>query len=499
LVMGSFVSSEEEVEEVEEVQQSRQQYKALKPGLDSTIQTNPATKLSDKSAKSRPSSETRGSAENTSPVHRRSYSREASTNRDVLVRQQGDGMEEEVLILNKPQEEVSDKPPSEVHKILAETAPGVRLPETGITLARLPPINDKVELLPTVPKSPLVMEKPKVYPKGTYPPSVMKAREAKFVPYEPYKGAVTQFTNGKHVRKTPEKKTSLQTEHLDAGAVPESPEETGLSRELVHNYRIMLDAKENEMSRLQTALQNSEKQLKIQTQVNSEIKNLLVASVGEDIEARVDFLTQDKARLSADLITYNNKISRDWEEKDQLTVESDIWRSKFLACSLILEEVSRTKIEAETRANQLEHAARLVLNERSEVLRTLASAQGVLDNLAVSFNPLHSPTQDQPRDLVDLSSHVKQSARALKDRLVGDKATEEKKIETPPVDTAAEAELRMILGSAHSTDSAIPEQASSSLSKGARSLLLKMGDKAQAPGKSGFGNCSHCNGTVHIV
>lgn len=52
-------------------------------------------------------------------------------------------MEEEVLILNQPQEEVSDKPPSEVHKILAETAPGVRLPETGITLARLPPINDK--------------------------------------------------------------------------------------------------------------------------------------------------------------------------------------------------------------------------------------------------------------------------------------------------------------------------------------------------------------------
>ena len=44
--------------------------------------------------------------------------------------------------------------------------------------------------------------------------------------------------------------------------------------------------------------------------VNDEIKKLLVASVGEDIEARVDFLTQDKARLAADLITYNTKISR---------------------------------------------------------------------------------------------------------------------------------------------------------------------------------------------
>ena len=46
--------------------------------------------------------------------------------------------------------------------------------------------------------------------------------------------------------------------------------------------------------------------------MNSEVKRLLVASVGEDIEARVDFLTQDKARLAADVITYNNKISR-WD------------------------------------------------------------------------------------------------------------------------------------------------------------------------------------------
>ena len=45
-------------------------------------------------------------------------------------------------------------------------------------------------------------------------------------------------------------------------------------------------------------------------QVNAEVKRLLVASVGEDIEARVDFLTQDKARLAADVLHYNNKISR---------------------------------------------------------------------------------------------------------------------------------------------------------------------------------------------
>lgn len=33
------------------------------------------------------------------------------------------------------------------------------------------------------------------------------------------------------------------------------------------------------------------------TQVNTEVKKLLVASVGEDIEAKVDYLTQVKCRF----------------------------------------------------------------------------------------------------------------------------------------------------------------------------------------------------------
>ena len=39
-------------------------------------------------------------------------------------------------------------------------------------------------------------------------------------------------------------------------------------------------------------LDERDKQLRVQTQVNTEVKRLLVASVGEDIEAKVDFLTQ---------------------------------------------------------------------------------------------------------------------------------------------------------------------------------------------------------------
>merc|ERR1712158_91030 len=89
------------------------------------------------------------------------------------------------------------------------------------------------------------------------------------------------------------------------------------------------------LEQTQKKLEDSEKQLKIQIQVNSEVKKLLVASVGEDIEAKVDYLTQDKARLAADVLEYNNRIAVDWERKEELGVEKDVWRSKFLASTVI--------------------------------------------------------------------------------------------------------------------------------------------------------------------
>ena len=47
-----------------------------------------------------------------------------------------------------------------------------------------------------------------------------------------------------------------------------------------------------EVASLRRELDERNKQLRIQTQVNTEVRRLLVASVGEDIEAKVDFLTQ---------------------------------------------------------------------------------------------------------------------------------------------------------------------------------------------------------------
>ena len=55
------------------------------------------------------------------------------------------------------------------------------------------------------------------------------------------------------------------------------------------------------------------------------------------------FRAQDKARLTADIRQFATKISRDFEEKEQLSVESNLWKSKFLACSVIIDELARSK------------------------------------------------------------------------------------------------------------------------------------------------------------
>lgn len=176
---------------------------------------------------------------------------------DVPERQQGDGME--VPTTSKPQQETKTIPTSMV-----------QTPETKVKTSNPPPKTN-------LPSSPLVLEKPKMFPKGTYPPSVKKHREAKFVPYEPYKGAVTPFIQTKLNRKSSERRTvstpkkSFNQDEFEPKLVEDevdsSAPESSMNPELEENYRTMLKAKENELERMRVALENSEKQLKIQTQV----------------------------------------------------------------------------------------------------------------------------------------------------------------------------------------------------------------------------------------
>ena len=41
------------------------------------------------------------------------------------------------------------------------------------------------------------------------------------------------------------------------------------------------------------------------------------------------------------------RIASDWERKEELGVEKDVWRSKFLASTVIVDELTRTKASSQ--------------------------------------------------------------------------------------------------------------------------------------------------------
>lgn len=283
-------------------------------------------------------------------------------------------------------------------------------------------------------------------------------------------------------------------------------QEQGQESPLVNNYRVMLAAKEQELEELRARVEQAEQQLKIQTKVNSEVKRLLVASVGEDIEARVDFLTQDKARLAADVMQYSNQVATDWEAKEALGVESDVWRSKYLASSVIVEELDKSRQEAVSRSESLEHAGRRLLGERSSLRQSLAASQQLLSGLTAAFDPLSQGGQAaRQEDVLQAAERLHGTAAALSNRLVGatkkDDKSEVAGLHCGQEDTGAEGELRRLLGRPLGPGR-VPQGASTVLAKEVRPHLLKLGDKAGAPhrhGEDGFKTCSHCQGSVQVV
>lgn len=88
---------------------------------------------------------------------------------------------------------------------------------------------------------------------------------------------------------------------------------------------------ERQIAELKKERDSCESQLKFQVQVNSELKNLLVAAVGEDLQTRVNVLTEDKLQLARALLNSAHNISSHTEQIEYLASQSEVWRSKFLA------------------------------------------------------------------------------------------------------------------------------------------------------------------------
>ncbi|XP_050304015.1 golgin-45 isoform X2 [Anthonomus grandis grandis] len=221
---------------------------------------------------------------------------------------------------------------------------------------------------------------------------VLKPKEPKFIPYEPYKGAVQRI----RPQKTKKKMHVVKTH-----AVPEVAVETKKSKnnvEIQELVKQISDIKASELTKMkisalkedavmpreqwekekkeyETDIKNFketiahlENQVKFQIQVNNELKTLLVAAVGEDLESRVQHLTEDKLSLARALLNSANHLTSHQEQTEWLSGQCEVWRSKFLASSLMVEELATWKSTLTKRTHSLQDIIKSMLNEHT-VLR----------------------------------------------------------------------------------------------------------------------------------
>ncbi|XP_043193591.1 golgin-45-like [Amphibalanus amphitrite] len=246
------------------------------------------------------------------------------------------------------------------------------------------------------------------------------AREARFVPYEPYPGCTSPLTAGaaeagsRPVESGPRRvsgesdgsapSVAAVAAAAAASAAPVAPEEE--------------DVRITKLRREKDELQ---RELNVAMEVTAELKKLLVASIGEDIESRLHLLTEDKAHLAQLVRTFSAQAAQEGEGRDQLSIQCDVWRSKFMACSLMVDELAGWKAVLGRRCRESEAALKALLEERRQIADQLRASARSLTAVRDAFDPLvaQSGRGSPDGDAVQLAERVTQLSGALHERLLG--------------------------------------------------------------------------------
>ncbi|XP_018338917.1 PREDICTED: golgin-45 isoform X2 [Trachymyrmex septentrionalis] len=156
---------------------------------------------------------------------------------------------------------------------------------------------------------------------------------------------------------------------------------------------------ESEIRKLKEENSQLETQLKFQVQVNGELKNLLVAAVGEDLETRVHLLTEDKLQLARALLNSAKHLSTHQEQIEWLAGQCEVWRSKFLASSLMVEDLARWKAALCQRTTELQESIKRLLEEHNTIRDTSFKTYRMLTILREKFDSIGT-TSNKKHELV---------------------------------------------------------------------------------------------------
>ncbi|KAG5673347.1 hypothetical protein PVAND_003405 [Polypedilum vanderplanki] len=254
------------------------------------------------------------------------------------VRTQGDGREypEETVIetKRKTQRSTSSAPDSEKIDKLGKQYLSKKIQSSATSIYN--PIGQQ-ELVHNFPREVTPKGKkfyliPKLVPKSSSNLKI-KNKNPKLILLEPYRACTSPmvpFKENNNKVKIPKSNKN----NLDLNELVRHMNITKTTTTLNDNFNRKISNVGVDENSLRKERDQLESQLKFQMQVNSELKSLLVHCLGEDIQSKVSNLTEDKMKIAEHLSTNTEKI-------EYLAGQCEVFRSKFLASSLMVEELAK--------------------------------------------------------------------------------------------------------------------------------------------------------------
>ncbi|XP_004938283.1 golgin-45 [Gallus gallus] len=195
-------------------------------------------------------------------------------------------------------------------------------------------------------------------------------------------------------------------------------------------------------------------QLRIQTEVNRELKKLLVASVGDDLQYHFERMAREKNQLILENEVLGRNLSQLSEQLERMSIQCDVWRSKFLASRVMADELTNTRAILQRQTRDAQTAIQDLLNERDQFRQEMIHTQKLLEELMVSLQWGRQQTyypSAQPYTTTELASVNCKLAKAVSSHLLGNVGTSSpKKTSTAvefcntPAEKMAERVLRVL-------------------------------------------------------
>ncbi|KAG7222360.1 hypothetical protein INR49_016315 [Caranx melampygus] len=191
---------------------------------------------------------------------------------------------------------------------------------------------------------------------------------------------------------------------------------------LVEDWRTQLEKLQNSERRLLQDKEGLSNQLRVQTEVNRELKKLLVASVGDDLQYHFERLAREKNQLILENEALGRSLAHTAEQLERMSIQCDVWRSKFLASRVMAEELTNARAALQRQTREAQGAIQDLLLEREEFSGDMVLTHRSLEQLLVSLQWGRQQTyypSAQPLSTRELAAANHKLADAINGHLLG--------------------------------------------------------------------------------